>query len=56
MSSPANDPPKNRPALEQLAKMADRLCEVRFPEQPPVWCPLYPDCGCKWPDPRRGRR
>lgn len=31
--------------LEDLVKLADRLCEVRFPRKP-HWCPFWPDCGC----------
>lgn len=33
--------------LTDLVKLADSLCEVRFPRKP-HWCPFWPDCGCKF--------
>jgi hypothetical protein len=36
-------------SLEQLAKLGDKLCEVTQPRKP-HYCPLWPDCGCRWAD------
>lgn len=41
-------------SLTRLAALADKLCEVTK-QKKPVWCPLWPDCGCRFPELNRSR-
>ena len=38
--------------LDQMVRLADQTCEVRFVRKP-HYCPFWPKCGCQFPEPER---